>query len=159
MKNLRTSVLCVCISFIGLSAFAQTSAEVPPVREPDYNKPKLFSALPDLITITPDFINAAFTSRVGETVDIAIGENNSFRFSGEVISIVSKYQDAVKTVIIRSSNYNGARFFISRVTSQTGAITYTGRLLSKEHGDVYEIKYSNDGMALVKTNYPNAVTE
>jgi hypothetical protein len=159
MKNLRTSMLCVCLSFIGLTGFAQTSADVPPVREPDYNKPKLFASLPDHIHVTSDFFNTIFATALGTQVDMVIGDNNQMRLTGEVISVVSKNQNSVKTIIIRSSNFNGARFFVTKVTSQEGVISYTGRLLSKEHGDVYEIKYSNDGIALVKTSYPNAVTE
>lgn len=50
MKTIRTTVLCVCITLYNLSSFAQEQKIL--INEPDYNKPKLFSHLPDKIPVS-----------------------------------------------------------------------------------------------------------
>jgi hypothetical protein len=158
MKNLRTTVLCVCISLSGLTAFAQIN-DVPPVRETDYNKPKQFAAFPQEISISSDIINAMFNTSVGAGVEFSFGSSNPLRFAGEVISTVSKYENSVRSVIIRSSNFTGARLIITKIVNENGGISYTGRILSKEHGDVYELKQLNDSYVWVKKNYHEAINE
>ncbi len=158
MKNIRTTVLCTCISLFSLSAFAQNS-EVPPVNEPDYNKPKLFAAYPEKIAVDLTTINNLFLASVGAAVDLNIATGSSFRFAGEVVSTVSKYENRIRSVVVRSSNFNGAVLTVSRITNTDGSITYTGRLLSRQHGDVYELQYLNDRFSLVKRNYYDIVNE
>lgn len=158
MKNIRTAVLCASISLFSLSAFAQNS-EVPPVNEPDYNKPKLFAAYPEKIAVDLTTINNLFLTSLGAAVDLNIATGSSFRFAGEVVSTVSKYEDRIRSVVVRSSNFNGAVLSVSRITNTDGSITYTGRLLSRQHGDVYELQYLNDRFSLVKRNYYDIVNE
>ncbi|MEQ1675531.1 MAG: hypothetical protein ABL876_02445 [Chitinophagaceae bacterium] len=158
MKNLRTSLLCVCISIIGFSAAAQNQ-DTPALNEPDYNKPKLFAAHPDQIPVNLTNINALLSSSVGNAVDMNVSATTSFRFTGEVISTVSKYQNRIISVVIRSSNFSGAIFSISKITNDNGTISYTGRLISKRFGDVYELKELNGSFVLVKKNYYELINE
>ncbi|MCX6317679.1 MAG: hypothetical protein NTW29_10330 [Bacteroidetes bacterium] len=140
------------------SAFAQTS-DAPPMREPDYNKPKLFNSLPEQIPVDIAVFNNLLSSPVGSAIDQNFGAGTSFRFAGQVVSAVSKYENRINSVVIRSTNFNGARFSFTRTLLEDGSITYTGRLISKEHGDVYELQKINNNFVLVKRNYFDLVNE
>jgi len=158
MKNFRTTMLCVCMSILGLQAFAQNQ-DVPPLNQPDYNKPKLFAAYPEQIPVNMAVINNLFSAPLGTAVDFNISDATTFRFAGELISSVSKYENKIRSVVVRSTNFNGARLFISKISNDDGSFSYTGRLISKEYGDVYELQPVNNQFALVKRGYYDLVTE
>lgn len=158
MKNIRTTVLCVCISIISFNAFAQHQ-DVPPVNEPDYNKPKMFAAFPEQIPVNLTILNNLFTASLGATVDMNIADGSSFRFAGEVVSTVSKYENKIRSVVIRSSNFNGARLSVSKITNDDGSIAYTARIISRGHGDLYELQNLNNRFILVKRSYYDVVNE
>lgn len=158
MKHFRTTLLCACICLTGLTAVAQSS-DAPPVREPDYNKPKIFAAYPDQIQVDITVFNSLLNNTLGSTIDQNIGDGTNFRLAGEVISVASKYNNRINSVVIRSSNFGGARLCISRIVKEDGSISYTGRMISKEYGDVYELQNINNHFTLVKRNYYDLVNE
>ena len=80
-------------------------------------------------------------------------------FEGKVISAVSKYDDKVQTVVIRSTNYNGATLSISKVTGDDGTIKYNGLLMSFQAGDLYVLKQKDDGFVLLKKSFYDVVNE
>lgn len=151
-------MVCVCICIAGLRATAQTG-EAPPMREPDLNKPKLFNAYPDQVPVDITAISGLLNQAVGTQVEKNIGAGTSFRLSGEVVSVASKYENRINSVVIRSTNFGGARLSFTRTTLEDGTISYTGRLISKEHGDVYELQHINNQFTLVKRNYYDLVNE
>ena len=157
MKNLRTLALCVTVSFYSLCSSAQT--EKIPLNEPNYNKPKLFQNLPDNIPVSMDNITNLFGSPTGRSVSLNLSDRSPFQFEGDVVSSVSKYENTIQSVVIRSTNYNGARLNISRITDENGNISYTGRIISMQHGDVYELKKVNDEYMLVKRNFYDLINE
>ena len=157
MKNLRTIAVCVTISLYSLCTAAQNT-DIP-INEPDHNKPQLFKLLPDNIPVNIDHINTLLDYQVGSAVSLNLSAASSFQFEGNVISSVSKYENSIHSVIIRSTNYPGARFTLSRVTDKQGNISYTGRILSMEHGDVYVLKNINNQFMLVKRKFHQLVNE
>ena len=157
MKNLRTLALCVTVSFYSLYSSAQS--EKIPLNEPNYNKPKLFQNLPDNIPVSLDNISNLFGSPMGRSVSLNLSDRSTFQFEGDVVSSVSKYENTIQSVVIRSTNYNGARLNISRITDENGNISYTGRIISMQHGDVYELKKVNDEYMLVKRNFYDLINE
>lgn len=157
MKNIRTTVLCVCITLYSLSSFAQE--QKIPINEPDYNKPKLFSNLPDKIPVSVEKINEIITSPVGRTSGFRLSEISDFQFDGEVVSTASKYGNSIQSVVIRSGTYEGARLTISKITNVDGSISYTGRIISFKHGDLYELQNQNGQLILVKRNFYDLVNE
>jgi hypothetical protein len=158
MKHFRTAALCIYVCMIAPSAFAQTS-DAPPMREPDYNKPQLFTSFPEQIPVDIAVFNNLLSSPVGSAIDQNIGTSSSFRFAGHVVSAVSKYENRINSIVIRSTNFNGARLSFTRTLLEDGSITYTGRLISKEHGDVYELQKINNNFVLVKRSYYDLVNE
>jgi hypothetical protein len=162
MKNISTLLLCACISFISLSAFSQTQGQgAPPVNEPDYNKPKLFAAYPEKIPVNLTIVNNMLSASLGATVDMNIAEGGtaSFRFAGEVVSTASKYDNRITSVVVRSTNFPGARLSINKIQTDDGNVKYTGRLISRQYGDVYELQSINNKFVLVKRAYYDIVNE
>src|SRR5689334_13517448 len=142
MKNLRTSVLCVCVTLYGLCSAAQTNNAIP-INQPDYNKPKLFQNQPDNIPVNLDNLNSLFAKPVGLSVSINLADASTFQFDGQVVSSASKYNNSIQSVVLRSTNFNGAQFTVSKVVDETGTTVYRGRILSLQSGDLYELQYKN----------------
>jgi hypothetical protein len=157
MKKLCAIILYTSISLCSLCTFAQSG--VIPINEPDYNKPKLFQSLPDIIPVNMEIIMTLFGSPVGLLVSLNLSAVASFRFEGKVVSSVSKYENSLQSIVIRSTNYIGARLTVSRLTDVTGNISYTGRMISKQHGDLYELKNVNNQFVLLKRKFHDLVNE
>jgi hypothetical protein len=158
MKNLRTLAVCVSILLYNLNGMAQTTPAIP-INEPDYNKPKLFSNLPDKIPVSIDQLSSLFATPIGSQVSVSVPGQANLQFNGELISAVSKYGNSLQSVLIRSSNYNGARFTVSKMTDAEGKITYAGRIISLQHGDLFELKKEDTEWALVKKDFHQLVNE
>lgn len=158
MKNLRTAVLCAAMALSATGSYAQEKTNTVPINEPDYNKPKLFAGLPDKIQVSTETLGSLFNTTLGRSASITISEENNFRFNGEVVSSGVKNQ-YVESVVIRSSNYNGATFSISKTTRADGTVSYRGRIISFKHGDFYNLENENGQYILVKKNYYDLVNE
>jgi hypothetical protein len=158
MKNLRTSLLFVCIAFSGMCSFAQTTQALRS-SDPNSTKPKLFQSLPENISVSADNLNNLVNTPVGNSVSINLSDNSQFQFEGQVISSSTKENNNIQTVVIRSTNYNGARLTLSKITNADGTITYSGRILSFQHGDLLELKNQNGHFILVKRKFNDLVNE
>lgn len=157
MKNLRTSLLCVLAMLSALFTVAQDNKI--PINEPDHNKPRLFDALPSRIPVDVSELNALLDAPMGRTASIALGEETGIRFNGEVVSVATQPDDQVRSVVVRSQNYNGARLTLSRITKADGTVSFVGRIISFQHGDLYELKNESGKMVLIKRNYYELVNE
>lgn len=157
MKNLRTALMCLCTVLIAVAASAQNNDS--PVNEPDMNKPKLFNNLPNKIILEKVVINNVLTKQPGQSADIIFSADNSVRFEGTIASSSSKYDNTVNTIVLRSTNYPGATLSITRITKEDGGFSYTGRLLSLKHGDLFELKEIDGSLVLLKKNYYDLVNE
>lgn len=158
MKNHRTYLACICLTLCGFAASAQKDANAPaPVNEPNPNKPKLFTSLPDRIAVDVASFTEILNSAPGTTVNIPV--NGAFRFQGDVVSAASKYNNTIRSIVVRSATYNGARLTFSMITNADGSISYTGRIVSMQHGDLYELQYVNGQYSFVKRTFYEVVTE
>lgn len=157
MKNFRTPVLCFSMMLFSLCSFAQN--QTIPINEPDYNKPRLFDNLPDQIPVNIAKINELLTYTKGNPVDVVISNGSALRFTGTVVTAASKFQNKVVSVVLRSTNYVGASLTISKLTDDNGNISYTGRLLSFNNGDLFVLRQVNDNYVLVKRKYYDLVNE
>jgi hypothetical protein len=157
MKNLCTLLLCTGMVLLSTASFAQE--EKVPLNEPDYNKPKLFQQLPGQVPVDIARFSALFSAELGRTVSVTLSDEANFKLDGEVVSMASKYNDAIQSVVLRSTNYPGALLTISRITGQDGTVTYRGRIVSKAHGDLYELQNQEGRFVLVKRNFHDLVNE
>ena len=140
MKNLRTIACCFSFSLFALAASAQQ--QDIPLNQPDLSKPELFSQAPEKVALESSQIAVLLSASVGEPVVISLP---SFRFEGTVISTVSKY--------------HGATLTLTKITEPSGNISYTGRILSMNHGDLYQLKQVNNELLLVKNKFYSLVNE
>lgn len=158
MKNLRIVLTGVCFTLFSLGLSAQNRQS--PLNEPDLNKPLLFAGLPDRIPVSTDYINSLFGSAQGRAVSLATStQATAARIEGEVMSSGSEENDRLQSLVIRSTNFNGARFTLSRYTSEEGVVTYSGRILSFKHGDAYELKNEAGNLVLIKRKFYSLVSE
>jgi hypothetical protein len=157
MKNLRTTTLCVCITLYSLCTNAQTQG----LRSTDPNsvKPKLFQSLPENISINPDNLTDLLNTPVGHDVSISLSEVSNFLFEGQVVSASNIEGSNIQTVVIRSTNYNGARLTLSKIINTDGTISYSGRILSFQHGDLLELKNKDGLYVLVKRKLDDLINE
>lgn len=157
MKNLRT--ILVCIGLVGWSLAGNAQMTTPPVTEPDYNKPRLFNSLSNRIELETADLNGLFGKQPGQTTSLKMSADNSIRLEGETVSSGTDTKSRVEQVVIRAQNFNGARLFLSKIQHEDGTITYRGRIISKAHGDLYELEYADGRYSLVKKGYYDLINE
>ena len=158
MKKLCTTVLCACLTICSLYSVAQDTKVV--VNEPNYNKPHLFDNLPPVIPVSIENLNSLINSKAGTIINTSFATDaKTASFEGNVVSAVNKYEDKVQSVVIKSTNYNGATLYISRVITEDGTIKFNGRLMSFQHGDLYVLQPKDGGFELVKKNYYDVINE
>lgn len=155
MKNLRTVLTCVCIALYCISASAQA-----PVNETNRKKPLLFASLPDRIPVNLEYLNSLFGAEAGRNVIVPVSINEAVPgFEGKVMSSGSDVNNRIHSVVIGSTNFQGARFTVSRIVTEQGKITYSGRILSMQHGDAFVLKNENGSWVLVKKPLHQLVAE
>jgi len=157
MKNIRATMLCVVFAVTTFVSLGQE--QKIPLNEPDNNRPRLFTSLPDKIPVTISNMDNLLSAPVGRNNQFRLSEDNSLQFAGEVVSTASKYNNTIQSVVIRSDIFNGARLTLSRITNPDGTIRYTGRIISFKHGDLYELENQDGQLVLVKKNYYELVNE
>jgi hypothetical protein len=157
MKNLQLLGICLVMSLACVTASAQHTV---PLNEPNTHKPKLFGNLPDRIPVQIDDLRALLGTEQGKDTNLKLGNtNNSLdRFEGRVISAADKYNN-IRSVVIRSSNFNGATLSLSSSIQSDGTVKFTGRIISFQHGDLYELQNQNDQYVLVKKNFYDLINE
>lgn len=157
MKNLRTTALCVCAMLYSICSFAQQGKA--PVNEPNQNKPRLFDNLPERIPVTIDDLDQLLTAEVGRKTSLRSSNSNTVHFDGEVVSATSKYNNTMNSVVMRSSNFNGATFSLTKTISADGTVSFVGRIISFQHSDIYELQNQSGQLTLVKRNFYDLINE
>ena len=158
MKNTSTLVLCAIFSCITILTQAQ---EKPiPINEPNYNKPKLFQNLPERIPVDVSTLESLISSDLNRVATINIA---GVLFEGTVASktapSVNDINQSNTTVIIKLTNYPGANFTINQIINTDGSTNYTGRIISFQHGDLFELQNQKGNWVLVKKNYYDLINE
>lgn len=158
MTNLKTLGICLVCFCICAFATAQNKA---PLNEPDVNKPKLFTNLPDQITIDVTELKNLLTTttETGKDITVSSADKKMAPLSGKVISSGSKYDNTIQTLNIRLTGFNNAMLTLSSFTQPDGTVSYTGRIISFTHGDAYELQKKGDQYVLVKKDFNEIVNE
>ncbi len=154
MKNLLLPGLCLLL----LITCAKTSAQNKvPVNEPDQNKPKLFTNLPDKIPVDINELQSLVNAENGKTISFRFGQAASNSFNGQVVSRAD--DNTIHSVVIRSANFNGATLTLSSSAQPNGTVKFTGRIISLRHGDAYELQNQDDQYILIKKNFYDLINE
>jgi hypothetical protein len=153
MKNLLQGIICLSLMCICIN----TSAQKFPVKEPDTNRPSLFHQLPQQANCRINNLTALLSYSIGEEGNIQIADN--LQFQGIVSSVASKYENTIKSVVVRSSNYPGASLTFSKITKDDGNTYFTGRIISFQHADAYEIVFEKGQYSFVKKGFYDLVND
>lgn len=138
-----------------LPSIAQGS--VPVLTEPNYNKPKLFSDLPEKMTLRLADMEALLSLPVGTAVKATIA--TGFSLVGTVVSKSNPSDPSVKSTVINCSNRQGATLTFTRVTQDDGTYAYIGRMMSKDASDVLEIAKEGTGYIIRKKGFYDLINE
>ena len=154
MKHLKQGVICLLL--ICIYSIASAQKLVLP-KEPDHKKPKLFLDIPDRVPVTSSTLTPLLNLKTGQATNISLSDK--FIFSGMVVSTASKYNNTIKSVVVKSTNRTGANLTISQITNPDGTVTYRGRIISFQHGDCFELKSEKGQYILVKRNFEDMVND
>lgn len=154
MKN--QILLTVITVFIGIGSFGQGSSF--PVNQPDYSKPRLFSNYAAKIAISPEEISGIFNVAAGQHVEAKFA-GGAFKVAGEVAARVSKFENRLISMVIRSSNFPGANLVVHKQTAEDGTVIYSGSMISRNHGDAYLLKLENGVYVFTRQNTPDLLIE
>lgn len=154
-QKLSGFILAICCC-AGIAVHAQA-----PLNEPDLNKPRLFDNLPPEIPVAISELKSLLSviPEAGKDVSLKLSDSKRSAFSGKIVSAAAKYENTVHSVVIRSTNFNGATLTLSSSTLPDGTVTYKGRIISFQHADLYELEKKNEQYILVKKNYYELVNE
>ena len=149
-------ILALILFCAGLSA-----QDHAPINEPDMNKPRLFDHLPAEIPVAITELKGLLltTPQQGKEVSLRMADQKLAPFAGKVISSASKYDNKLRSVVIKSAEFNGATLTLSSSTQPDGTVTFQGRIISFQHADLYELQLKNNQYYLVKKNFYDLVNE
>lgn len=155
MRNYVKGILCFIVAFSCISIFAQKGF---PVREPDMNRPRQFSNLPQQLNCNIAELESLLKNETGKTISLVISDNLTFR--GVISSMATNKESVeVQSVVVRSTNFPGSVLSFSKISLPDGSVRYTGRIISFQHADAYEINLENDQYVLTKKGFYDLVNE
>lgn len=143
MKNLNIFLLFILLA-VSEGATAQTPAA----------KPAQFAAYATRLNCTEAQLAALLSLPENSTVSLTLA--GGFEFRGIVQSSVQKYAN-LKTAIIRSTNFPGSVFSLSKRSDAVSGEQYVGRIMSVQHSDVYELQFENGQYVFEKKKFDNLV--
>lgn len=154
MNLLKTGITCLLLSLCAMSATAQTPDLTKNSR---VAKPQLFSDLPPHIALNAVSFPQLLQKNIGEKISLPLAPGVIFQ--GVVVSKSDASDVRSKTVVIKSSNRQGAALTITGIQKKDGNYRYSGRMLSLKHSDAYEMVEQDGRFALQKTALNELVTE
>ena len=153
MKKQTTTALCALLCLLSLTVAAQQNKI--PVNEPDYNKPRIFTDLPDKMIIRLADAQKLFSLAAGVSASVQL--TDELFIKGVVVS--NGESDGIKTVIIRAVNRNNAVFTFTRINKANGSMHFVGRIMSRDNGDALEIRKDENVYVLNKINLYDLISE
>ncbi|MGZ5218424.1 MAG: hypothetical protein ACXWV6_13095 [Chitinophagaceae bacterium] len=158
MKYLKPYGFSLSFIFCCAISFAQDRVVL---KEPDHNKPTLFSSFPDKIPVEINELKNLFsnTAAKGKEVNTSFRDKKLPGFKGKIISATSKYNNSLQSVVVRSTQFNGATLTFSSFTTTDGTVRYSGRIVSFQHDDVFVLQKQNDQYFFVKKKFNELVNE
>jgi hypothetical protein len=130
MKSLRPVIAGIAFMLCASAGFSQSS------------KQPLFVDYPSSIACKATVFEKALAAKEGQQISLEISD--AFKFSGIVVSNVVKY-GKMQTVVIRSTEFDGALLLVSKQQLENSKYTLTGRILSPRASDGYQIKQASEG--------------
>lgn len=152
MKNLYALSCTLLLVIVACTTQAQTD---PPINQTVADKPLLFTALPEKLECNLEEVDKLFMAEPADKLIIRL--NDHLHLNGTVTEKVRRTPE-VLTVNFKVANYPNALFTISRII-QDGVIRYTGRIISKDNGDVMVVVKENGKYYFTKKPQRFVMTE
>ncbi|MCG2616460.1 hypothetical protein LZZ85_19325 [Terrimonas sp. NA20] len=151
-------IYAICL-FASLSLKAQDSKTKAPLREPDYNKSKIFNSLPASIEVSDLDLQTLVApgTRKSQEISLPLASGKLSPFTGKVAYAFSN--ERMRTVTVQSTSFNGAVLTLSSVPKSDGTVRYTGRIFSYQHGDAFELQQKGDHYYWIKKNLYEMMAE
>lgn len=151
----------MALLFLLLSAIAGQAQNKALFKEPDHNRPRLFTQLPDELTLAvSEMEELLLPARAGNKSESMMkAEKKSAVFTLNYISATSQYENKVQTVMLRLKDYPGATLTLSSSTNADGTVAYAGRIISFKHGDMYQLVQKGNSYVWKKRNFYDVVNE
>ena len=151
MKKLYAFAYTAFLVIIAFNAQAQT----PIVNQAAAEKPLLFTSLPEKLECNLEEVDKLFMGETSQKLTIRL--NDRMQLDGTIAEKVRRSPE-VLTINFKISNYPNAMFTVSRII-QDGMIRYTGRIISKDNGDVMVVVKENGKYYFTKTPQRLVMTE
>lgn len=143
--------------FLACTLFSYGQEKMVPLNEPNYNKRKVFTDLPEKAQLRIADVERLLTLPVGAPVNVMIGKN--FHITGKVVSVSDALDQSAKSVVVKLSNREGAVFTFTRTRKADGSFGFLGRVVSRQSGDALEIVKENGQYVLLKKGAHELYTE
>lgn len=144
MKNFYVLLMVIVFIIISHAANAQQAAA----------KPAQFAAYPESISLSETQLSSLFTQPVNAAITLNLA--GGFTFKGVVQSVDQPFAYQ-QSLIIRSTNFPGSVFSLSKITEATTGARYVGRILSFQHSDLFELQYENGACMLRKRQFDHVI--
>jgi hypothetical protein len=141
---MKTIIRLGGIFFCMLSYYGNAQPPVPAILP---EKPALFSDFPETFSISTLAIQKIFTGE--STGFIKIPANEYGYLEGYVLEKVRRSSNLI-SINIRVTNYDGALFTVSKISSQDGKVTYTGRIVHRNYNDVLTLIQTDEKIMMRK---------
>ncbi len=143
------SITCMLLS-------ARANSQTAPLNQHPVEKPMLFSQLPEKITCTSASLQNIFAAALNNPLSVSLG--NQLKIEGVVIAKTAVTSGQL-SINIRCTNFQNALLNISRITQSDGSYSYTGRIVSLQHGDVLLLREENGQYSFVQQKQLLAMVE
>ena len=155
MKSVQSCAVAALLTLLSLSSSAQDNFKT--VNEPDYNKAKIFSDLPQKMNLRLADMESLINLPIGSSVNTFAA--NNFRIMGTVVSKSDANDASAKTVVIKLNNRQGATLTFTRTTKADGTTSFIGRILNRNNGDAFEIVKENGQYVFMKKGVYDLISE
>ena len=155
MNLLKTGAFVALLTACYLHSPAQTNR--PPINEPDYNKPKIFNDLPEMLSVRVTDMEALLNLPEGALVNKTVAPGLTLQ--GTIVSTSNPVDLSTRSVVIKSTNRQGASFTFTRIRQADGSFSYTGRMMSKSASDALVIVKEGSNYVIRKKAYFDIINE
>lgn len=158
MKNLRLHGFNLLLILCCTACFAQDRVVL---KEPDQTRPALFDQFPGKIAVETSELKNFFGNIAarGKSASTNFLDKTFPGFDGEIISATTKYNNTLRSVVVKSTRFNGATLTFSSSTTTDGTVRYSGRIVSFQHGDAFVLEKQNDRYYFVKKKLNELINE
>lgn len=153
MKTTKTGIFWILL----LMCTSQVHAQNIPLNEPDYNKPLLFSALPQTFELKTAEFEALLLQPVGSAMNFRLADE--FLLKGSIVSVSDPADKRVRSVVVKSSNITGAVLTFTKIFLEDGSYKYAGRILSLDNSDAYELTVISGRYFFAKKHFYDIMNE